>query len=377
MKVRIEIDNRTFIRFWLVVIGFAAVILMIWVARSAIVIIAMALFFALALNPPVSQLARRLPGKSRVGATALAYLIVIALLGGFFVLVVPPAIQETARFVQNVPHMIDEASKQRGGIESFLRHYNLDSQVNTAIENAKNQFSQTAQNIGNLLVGGVGVILSGLVTVILVLVLTFFMLVEGPAWMERVWGLYDDPDRLKHHKALISRMYRIVTGYVNGQILVAGIAATAALCVLLVLSAVFHLSLSLALPLAVIVFLCGMIPMIGSTLSAIIVPLVLLFSSFTAAIIFLVYFIIYQQIENNFIAPTIQARSVELSALAILCAILIGVSLFGLLGGVIAIPVAGCLRVLLIHYLEHARRERQEKSTPLHRLASKLKNDEA
>jgi predicted PurR-regulated permease PerM len=273
--------------------------------------------------------------------------------------------------------MIDEASKQRGGIESFLRHYNLDSQVNTAIENAKNQFSQTAQNIGNLLVGGVGVILSGLVTVILVLVLTFFMLVEGPAWMERVWGLYDDPDRLKHHKALISRMYRIVTGYVNGQILVAGIAATAALCVLLVLSAVFHLSLSLALPLAVIVFLCGMIPMIGSTLSAIIVPLVLLFSSFTAAIIFLVYFIIYQQIENNFIAPTIQARSVELSALAILCAILIGVSLFGLLGGVIAIPVAGCLRVLLIHYLEHARRERQEKSTPLHRLASKLKNDEA
>ncbi|MFS8118504.1 MAG: AI-2E family transporter, partial [Microcoleus sp.] len=161
--------------------------------------------------------------------------------------------------------------------------------------------------------------------------------------------------------------------YVNGQIFIAGIASTAALSVLLILSWVFQLSFNLALPLAVIVFLCGMIPMIGATLSAIIVTLVLLFSSVTAAVIFLIYFIIYQQIENNFISPTIQARSVELSALGILSAILIGVTLFGLLGGIIAIPVAGCLRVLLIHYLEHARNERNERRTPLGKLVSKIK----
>src|SRR6266496_1897491 len=83
MKVRIEIDTRTFVRFWLVVIGFAAVILAIWVARGALITLGLALFLALALNPPVSRLVKLLPGNNRVGATALAYLLVVVLLGGF------------------------------------------------------------------------------------------------------------------------------------------------------------------------------------------------------------------------------------------------------------------------------------------------------
>ena len=376
MKVRIEIDTRTFIRFWLVVIGFLVAILMIWVARSSLMLLAIALFLALALNPPVSQLAKRLPGKSRVGATAIAYLIVVVLLGGFLILVVPPVIQESARFAQQVPTFIDEASRQRGGVEQFLHQYGLDDQVNAAIANAKQSATQIAQNIGNLLVNGAGVLLGGLVSTVLVLVLAFFMLIEGPDWLNKLWGLYEDPERLDRHRKLVYRMYRIVTGYVNGQIFIATIASSAALVVMLILCSIFGLSLGLPLPLAVIVFICGMIPMIGATLSALIVTLVLLFSNVTAAIIFLVYFIIYQQIENNFISPTVQARSVELSALGILSAILIGVSLFGLVGGVLAIPVAGCLRVLLLHYLDHARRERQQKSTPVHKLLSKLKGSE-
>jgi len=376
VKVRIEIDTRTFIRFWLVVIGFLVAILMIWVARSSLMLLAIALFLALALNPPVSQLAKRLPGKSRVGATAIAYLIVVVLLGGFLILVVPPVIQESARFAQQVPTFIDEASRQRGGVEQFLHQYGLDDQVNAAIANAKQSATQIAQNIGNLLVNGAGVLLGGLVSTVLVLVLAFFMLIEGPDWLNKLWGLYEDPERLDRHRKLVYRMYRIVTGYVNGQIFIATIASSAALVVMLILCSIFGLSLGLPLPLAVIVFICGMIPMIGATLSALIVTLVLLFSNVTAAIIFLVYFIIYQQIENNFISPTVQARSVELSALGILSAILIGVSLFGLVGGVLAIPVAGCLRVLLLHYLDHARRERQQKSTPVHKLLSKLKGSE-
>jgi len=303
-------------------------------------------------------------------------LIVVVLLGGFLVLVVPPVIQESARFAQQVPTFIDEASRQRGGVEQFLHQYGLDDQVNAAIANAKQSATQIAQNIGNLLVNGAGVLLGGLVSTVLVLVLAFFMLIEGPDWLNKLWGLYEDPERLDRHRKLVYRMYRIVTGYVNGQIFIATIASSAALVVMLILCSIFGLSLGLPLPLAVIVFICGMIPMIGATLSALIVTLVLLFSNVTAAIIFLVYFIIYQQIENNFISPTVQARSVELSALGILSAILIGVSLFGLVGGVLAIPVAGCLRVLLLHYLDHARRERQQKSTPVHKLLSKLKGSE-
>src|SRR5687768_7230255 len=100
MKVRIEIDTRTFVRFWLVVIGFAFVILAIYSARTALIMLGTALFLALALNQPVTFLARYLPGKSRVWPTAMAFILVVVVLGLFAFLVVPPIMQQTAKFVQ-------------------------------------------------------------------------------------------------------------------------------------------------------------------------------------------------------------------------------------------------------------------------------------
>lgn len=83
MRTRIDIETQTFVRFWLVVIGFALAALAIYSARDALVILGVAFFLALALNKPVSTLAKYLPGKSRVGGTAIAFIIVVALLGGF------------------------------------------------------------------------------------------------------------------------------------------------------------------------------------------------------------------------------------------------------------------------------------------------------
>jgi predicted PurR-regulated permease PerM len=104
------------------------------------------------------------------------------------------------------------------------------------------------------------------------------------------------------------------------------------------------------------------------------VRLVLLFNSPMAALIFVIFFVIYQQIENNFISPTIQSKNVELSALTILAAILIGVTLGGLLGGIVAIPIAGCIRVLLLDQLENARKKRAlESSNPVKKLIKKTK----
>src|SRR5664279_4164410 len=106
MKVRIEIDTRTFVRFWLVVIGFALVALAVYSALSALVIIGAAFFLAMALNGPVSRVAKVLPGKSRVGATAIAYIVVVFLLGVFIFLVVPPIIEQTAKFVATIHHFV-------------------------------------------------------------------------------------------------------------------------------------------------------------------------------------------------------------------------------------------------------------------------------
>ena len=373
MKVKIDIDTRTFVRFGLVTIAFLAALLIIYKTRTALTTIGVAIFFALALNPPVSKLAKRMPGNSRVGATALAYVLVIALLTGFMITVVPPVIEQSAKFAETVPGLIDKVSEQRVVFDDFVHRYGLEDEIDGAINNVKSQAASAASNLGNLLVGGVGALFNGAATVLFVLVLTFLLLIEGPQWQRRIWGLYRDPHKLEEHKALVHKMYRVVTGFVNGQMLVAFIAATCSLATLLILSAVFPLPANLALPLSALIFVTGLIPMIGATIGAIIVTLVLMLNDFGAAITFLIYFIVYQQIENNFISPTIQSKTVELSAFAILAAILIGVSLFGLLGGLISIPIAGCIRVLTIHYLEQNRKEREQRNTTLGKLVSKVK----
>lgn len=378
MKLKIDVDTKTFVRFGLVVLAFVVTIAAIYHVRSALITIGIALFLALALNPPVSWIAKRLPGKNenRVSATAIAYLLVIVFLGGLLVTVVPPVIEQSSKFADTVPGLIDQAANQRDVFTDFIHRYGLEDQVDSAVENAKQQASAVAANIGNLLVSGAGAVFNGAATLIFVLVLSFLMLIEGPTWLKKIWGLYDDPKRLDAHHDLVHKMYRVVTGYVNGQILIATIAATCTLVTVLILSALFPLPANLALPLATIIFLTGLVPMIGATVGAIIVTLVLLLNSPPAALAFLVYFIVYQQIENNFIAPTIQSKRVELSALAVLSAILIGVSLFGLLGGLISIPIAGCLRVLILHYLEHTKRVRsaKESKNPVTRLIAKTKD---
>lgn len=374
MKVKVDIETRVFIRFVLVVLGFGLTLLAIYKTRSALILIILSVFLALALNPPVSKITRKLPGNSRVGATAIAYLAVLAVLGGFLVLVVPPVIEQSAKFADTVPELIDDANANRYIFDDFIERYGLEDTVDQAVASAKAQASSVAANLGNILVGGVGTLLNGITNLLFVLVLTFLMLIEGPAWLGRMWGLYEDSEKLERHRSLVTRMYKVVTGFVNGQLAVAGIAAVCTLVVLLTLSATLDLPANLAVPLSVIIFFSGMIPMIGATIGAVLVSIVLLFNAPSAAIIFLVYFVVYQQIENNFISPTIQAKSVDLSALMILVAILIGVSLGGLLGGVLAIPVAGCLRVLLVDQLENARKKRlSEDFNPVKKLLKKTK----
>lgn len=375
MKVKLDIDTKTFVRFGLIVIGFIVAMLVIYKTRSALTTIGISIFFALALNPPVSMIARRLPGRSRVGATALAYLLVLVFLGGLLFLVVPPVIEQSTKFAQTVPQLIDDATNQRQIADDFVVRYGLEDQVDQAIENAKSQASSVAANLGNVLVSSASVLFSGAATLLFIVVLTFLMLIEGPNWLRKIWGLYHDPVKLERHRAVSHKMYKVVTGYVNGQMLVALIAAVSTLATILILSAVFPLPANLALPLAAIIFLAGLVPMVGATIGAVLVTLVLLLNSFPAAVIFLIFFVIYQQVENNFISPTIQSKSVELSALTVLSAILIGITLFGLLGGLISIPIAGCIRVLMIDYLEHSRKVREKNTTknPIAKLLEKTK----
>src|SRR5690606_27040509 len=173
MKTRIEIDTNTFVRFWMVLIGFALAILAIYSARTAIVLLTVAFFLALALNTPVHFLASRLPGKSRVLATAVAYVAIIIALVGFVLLAVPPVIQQTSKFVQTLPELTSETAEQWSSFGSLIEQYNLQPQIDTAVRSFQDNASNWAANAGRNVISGAGSLVSFASSMFIVLVLTF------------------------------------------------------------------------------------------------------------------------------------------------------------------------------------------------------------
>jgi len=379
MKVKIEIETKTFVRFWLVVVAFLAAFSIITSAKQALIIIGIAFFLALILNGPVGRLASIMPGKSRVAGTTIAYILVVLFLGAFTFLVVPPIIDQSAKVVASIPSFVDQAQSQWHGLTHLAAQYGYEDELNQAFNtlraNATDWASDWAQNVGANLIVGVGSLFGFLVATFLVLVLTFLMLIEAPRWQEIVWGLYNDDDKMKHHRELVTKMHNVVTGFVTGQLAVAALAGFFAGFTVFILSWIFTVPHTLALPTAAIVAILGLIPMFGATIAGVLISLLLAFNDIGAAISFAIYFIVYQQIENNFISPTIQSRTVELSALAILISVTIGVYLFGIAGGIISIPIAGSIKVLLEDYVVHAKKHRRESSNPIHKLVKKIQEE--
>jgi predicted PurR-regulated permease PerM len=359
MKVKIQIDTHTFVRFWLVVIGFILAGFAIISAQVALAIIGVSLFFALALNVPVTKISRRLPGKSRVGATAIAYFGVVLVIVAFFFLVVPSIVDQTVRLAQNVPQLIETSTKQWTGLSNFIASSGFQPQVDQALATIRDSVSVWATSISKGVVTGIGSVFAFITAGILVLVLTFLMLVEGPMWTKRLWSVYGDEAKMIRHRRVADKMYRVFTGFVTGQLTVSAIGGSAAGLFIFILSFIFpDVPASVALPAAAITFLLSMIPMFGATIGGIIITILLVLNEPVAAVVYLVYFIIYQQIENNFVSPHIQGKKIDLPALAVLVAVTIGLYMFGIVGGIIAIPIAGSIRVLAEEYFANAEKRR-------------------
>lgn len=343
-ELALTITTQTFVRVLLLVIGTISVLAALQKAQHALVLIFIAFFLALALNAPVHWLGTHLPGKARNNramATTLSFLIVVVLLGAFLSSLVPPLVSQTQTFIKAAPSLVQDARNQNGQIGHIVRRYHLEKQVDTF----SSQLSDRLKHVSGSAFSTITKIGSSVFSMLTILALTFMMLVEGPAWLDFVMNLVP-----KHRHADAKRigfdMYRVVKGYVNGQVTLAAIAA----CFILPMLLFLHISYPIAL--MVMVFICGLIPMVGHTIGAVIVTSVALFHSPTSAVIVLAYYILYQQIENYLIQPKIQANSTNLSPLLVFMAVVIGVSFSGLLGGLVAIPVMGCLRIAVLYYLE-------------------------
>lgn len=342
-ELALTISTKTFLRIAFLTVG---VIVLMSAARKAshsLLLIFIAFFLALALNAPVSKLSQYLPGKrrgSRTLATSLSFLIVVILIGAFLASIVPSLVKQTNSFVKAAPSLVEDFRSQDSATGKLIRKYNLEDQTDKVAD----ELSARLKNAGGAAFSTIQRVGSSIFSLVTILVLTFMMLVEGPAWLKLAKQLVP-----KRHHEMAERMsydmYRVVKGFVNGQVTLAAIAAVVLLPALLVLG------ISYPIALMVIVFICGLIPLVGHTIGAVIIFIVALFTSTTSAVFILAYYILYQQIENYTLQPKIQANSTNMSPLLVFMAVVIGISFGGLAGGLFAIPLAGCIRIVVLEGL--------------------------
>ncbi len=342
-QINITIDSATIFRIFAVVLAILLILSFINDISKPLVLIFISFFLALALNPAVGWISERLKNRSRIRATGAAYLTVITILIGFIILVVPPILNQTLDFVRHVPNTLEEVKNENTAVGRFVTKYNLQSEVDQLASEVSNKFkvSDAAQPVLST-AGAVG---ATVVSIITVFVLTFMMLVEGPAWLDRFWAL--QPKHKRHHRREIAgKMYRVVTGYVNGQLLIALIGGTFTFAALVISSNVYNVSVN-TVALAGIVTMFALLPLIGTTLGASIVVLASIFVSVPLAITMAIFFVVYQQIENVTIQPLIQSKKSNMTPLMVFLAAIIGVSAGGVLGALVAVPIAGIIKVLI------------------------------
>jgi predicted PurR-regulated permease PerM len=354
--LNINIPNRVVIRVLLLVIAMLIALAAVRQASHALVILFTAFFLALALNGPVHWVAQHLPGKKRGNrsiATAISFILIIGVFGGFLASIVPPLVKQTNSFIKAAPELVSDVKDEDSDIGKIIARYNLEEQVDSFSEG----LSKRLKNSGSAAVSTAGKVGSSVFSVLTILVLTYMMLIEGPRWLRLFRDIVPD-EHQERADTLAAGMYKVVKGYVNGQVILAAIAASLLLPVLIILDVSYPAALF------VIVFICGLIPMVGHTIGAVIVTLVALFTSVPAALIVLVYYFLYQQIENYLIQPRVQANSTNMSPLLVFASVVIGVNFGGIFGGLVAIPVAGCVRIFVLDYLR-----RKKIIEPIHDIA--------
>lgn len=360
MSKKIETDLHTFVKFWLVPLGIILVLFLGYKAITGLIVVGASIFLALALKPlvhKVNDFFTKCFGKDKKHQTlsaVMAYLIVVLVIGAIVAIVGPVVVNETARFVQNFPVTFEKTFGGWDGVNEFGKNIGIEN-LHNEITNVMSGLSNNLLGfLGNNLVSSVSGVADIVMKIVLVLVLTLLFLLEGPGLLEQFWKLLGaDKEENKSTRAakdVVTKMANVISTYVSRQVLVAMIDGAATALIVFLLSLFLGNSSSLAIPMGMITMLFYLIPMFGQFIGGTLVTVILFFSSPLAAGIFAVTYILYSQIENNVIAPKIQGSALNLQPVIILSAVTIGMYMFGLLGAIIAIPIAGCIRVLIEDY---------------------------
>lgn len=328
-------STRAILKILLVTAATAAAFYLLYLVRSVIGMVFIAVFLAVALGPAVDayQLRARIP---RSLAILLVYLTILGAIVGLGLLVVPPIVNGVNHFVNKVPTYVQDLRKNKT-VRNYDNKYHITEKLDKEAKKLPNRLGDAASALTSITVG----VFSALFQLVTVLVLTFFFLLDGKRMVN--WGLSQlRPERSERARSVIDDVYRATNGYVIGNFVISVIAGTGTYIVLMILNVPF------AVPLSVLMAFLDLIPLVGATIGGVGIGIVAAIANFpTAVIVWAIYFIVYQQVENNVLQPIIYRRTVQMHPLLVLIAVLIGGSQLGVLGALIAIPVAAGVQIVV------------------------------
>jgi predicted PurR-regulated permease PerM len=330
---------RATLRTCLIVLGVALALYLIYLLRKPITWIFIAGFLAVALAGPVNFLQRWM---RRGGAIAIVYLALVVVPVVLMGLLVPPIVTQANNLVNNLPQYAADVTdfvQNNGTLAKLQADYDITGKLEAEASSLPARLGDAAGVLSSIGLGLVNSIFSA----VTILILSIFLMGAGPRYLE-AWADRQGA-RAGWWRRLFQRIRNAVGNYVAGALLQATVAGVSSYIVLLLLGVPF------ALPLAVVIFVLDLVPLVGATIGAVLVGIVTVFSGFPVdTIIWTVWAIIYQQIENTVIQPRIQAKAVALEPLIVLIAVLFGSTLFGVLGALLAIPVAAALQITAREY---------------------------
>jgi predicted PurR-regulated permease PerM len=312
-------------------LGGVLLLALAYASRGILVQLLVAVVLAMALEPLVQALERR--GLHRGTAVGTAFGLVGLLVVGFAYLLIPPLVDEVARFAHDVPSLLEKLTQGHGRLGFLERRFHIVERAREAIakQGAANVVGKPLHVIGSL--AGTGT------SLLAIAFLTLFVQLGGRRWFDAFLEIVPARSRERWRRGG-SGVSRAVGGYVAGNLLISVIAGTVATLVLLAVGVPF------AVPLGLVVAIFDLIPLVGATLATIIVGAVALTQGVTALVIVVAALVVYQQIENQVLQQIIYNRTVKLSPLAIAVSVAAGAEIGGVAGALLGIPVAGALKVV-------------------------------
>lgn len=327
---RSQVSARTVWTIGINVLGLAAIILFIYFTSEIFILLLAALVLTGAINPIIVWLERK--GWKRGHAVLAFFALAFALVAGVAISFIPIFKDQVVNLFNSTPKYLEKLQ----GTSLFKW---ADAQFDLA-EMISKDFEKYGSNIGLFFFGFLKGFFKGAFAMISILVITIFMLIFGEEILH--WALtWLGPDRRSHSLELLKRMQRSVGGYVIGTLIIASIGGVVIVVALLIIGVPYFL------PLGVIMIIFGLIPYIGPIIAAVvIIGITLVSTDITSAIIIGIIFVAYQQAENHLLQPLVQRRTIEMNPLLIVIVMFLGTSLAGIVGAVLALPVAGAIQVL-------------------------------